>query len=245
MTPLPLTGAAAVAVSVAVLAGALAQAITGLGFALVCAPVLVVALGARPGVRLVNILAIFVNVFLLWRERSGIRLADSARLLVPAAMVTPIAAWVVHRTDPAVLSVVAGVLIAASAWALASGLRAARLRGAGGAAIAGVISAVMNTAGGVGGPAAAMYATNAGWPPASLRPTLQVYFLGLNIVTVIALGPVRPSSSVVGVLLGALVVGLVAGSWLADRLAVTSIKSAILALSFAGGLVAIGRGLLG
>jgi uncharacterized protein len=245
VTPLPLAGAAAVAVSVAVLGGALAQAITGFGFSLVCAPVLVVALGAGAGVRLVNILAIFVNVLLLWRERSGIRLADSARLLGPAAVATPVAAWVVHRTEPAVLSVVAGVLIAASAWALASGLRAARLRGAGGAAIAGVISAVMNTAGGVGGPAAAMYATNAGWPPASLRPTLQVYFLGLNVVTVIALGPVRPTTGVAGALLVALVVGLVAGSRLADRLAVTSIKWAILALSFAGGLVAIGRGLLG
>jgi uncharacterized membrane protein YfcA len=126
VNPLPLAGGAAVAVSVAVLAGALAQAITGFGFSLVCAPVLVVAIGARPGVRLVNLLAIFVNVLLLWRERSGIRLADSARLFVPAAVATPVAAFVVHRTDPAVLSVVAGVLIAASSWALASGLRAVR-----------------------------------------------------------------------------------------------------------------------
>jgi uncharacterized membrane protein YfcA len=245
VTALPLAGAAAVTVSVAVLVGAIAQAVTGFGFSLVCAPVLVVALGARPAVALVNLLAIFVNLSLLLRERSGIRLADSARLFVPAAIVTPVAAFVVHRTDPAVLSVVAGVLIAASAWALAAGLQAARLRGAGGAAIAGVVSAAMNTAGGVGGPAAAMYATNAAWPPASLRPTLQVYFLGLNVVTVIALGPVRPRTAVVAALLAALIVGLVAGSLLADRLPVRSVRWAILALSFAGGLVAVGRGLFG
>jgi uncharacterized membrane protein YfcA len=103
----------------------------------------------------------------------------------------------------------------------------------------------MNTAGGVGGPAAAMYATNAAWPPASLRPTLQVYFLGLNVVTVIALGPVRPATGIAAVLLLALVAGLVAGSLLAERLEVASIRWAILALSFAGGLVAVGRGLFG
>src|ERR1700674_1040558 len=172
VTPLPLAGAAAVTVSGVVLVGALAQAVTGFGFALVAAPVLVVALGPRPAVQLINLLAIVVNLAMLFRERSGVRLAASGRLFVPAAIVTTLAAYAVHRTDPAVLSVVAGVLIAASAWALASGLQAARLRGAGGAAIAGVVSAVMNTAGGIGGPAAAMYATNAAWPPATLRPTL-------------------------------------------------------------------------
>jgi uncharacterized protein len=234
-----------VTVSVVVLVGALAQAVTGFGFALVAAPVLVVALGPRPAVQLINLLAIVVNLALLFRERSGVRLADSVRLFVPAAIVTPLAAYAVHRTDPAVLSVVAGVLIAASAWALASGLQAARLRGAGGAAIAGVVSAVMNTAGGIGGPAAAMYATNAAWPPATLRPTLQVYFLGLNIVTVIALGPVRPSTAVAAALLVAVLVGLAAGGRVADRLPIASVRRSILALSFAGGLVAIGRGLLG
>jgi uncharacterized protein len=234
-----------VTVSVAVLAGAMAQAVTGFGFALVAAPVLVVALGARPAVQLVNLLAIVINVALLFRERSGIRLADSARLFVPAAVTTPVAAFAVHRTDPGVLSVVAGVLISASAWALAAGLQAAGLRGAGGATIAGILSAVMNTAGGVGGPAAAMYATNADWPPTSLRPTLQTYFLGLNIVTVVALGPVRPSTAVAVALLVALTVGLVAGSRLADHLPVASVRRSVLALSFAGGLIAIGRGLLG
>ena len=204
-----------------------------------------VAIGARPGVRLINLLAIFINVVLLWRERSGVRLADAARLLGPAAVATPSRAWVVHRTDPAVLSVVAGVLIAASGgrWRRAC---APLDRGARRRAIAGVHRAVMNTAGGVGGPAAAMYATNAGWPPAGLRPTLQVYFLGLNIVTVIALGPVRPHHGRGwGPARVALVVGLVAGSRLADRLARGVGQVGHPRPVFAGGLVAIGRGVLG
>jgi uncharacterized protein len=241
----PLSGAAAIVTVAAVLAGAAAQAVTGLGFSLVCAPVLVVAVGARTGVQMINLLAIAVNIVLMARERSGIRFGAAMRLLIPAAIVTPAAAFVVHRTDAAVLSVVAGLLIAAGALALAAGLQARRMRGASGGAIAGVVSAAMNTAGGVGGPAAAMYATNAGWPAASLRPTLQLYFLGLNVVTVVALGPVRPPAGVAAALVVALVGGLALGSIVADRLPARAVRRAILTLSFVGGLVAVGRGLLG
>ena len=243
VTLVPLAGAAAAAVVAAVMVGAAAQAVTGFAFSLVCAPVLVVAMGARPGVQLTNLLAIVINLSLLAREWPGVRIGDAVGLLIPAVAVTPAAAYVVHRTDAGVLSVVAGCLIAASAVALAAGVRVARLSGVGGAVIAGAISSVMNTAGGVGGPAAAMYGTNASWPPESVRPTLQLYFLGLNVVTVVALGPARVPVGVAAAILAALAGGLVIGSLLARRLPAGVVRRAILALSFLGGLVAIGRGI--
>src|SRR3954468_4420888 len=85
--------------ALAAAAGAATQAVTGFGFSLVCAPLLVVAFGPVDGIRLVNMLAIAVNGVLLTHERHGTRAADAARLLVPAAVAAPLAGWVVRRAD--------------------------------------------------------------------------------------------------------------------------------------------------
>jgi len=49
-------------VVLAVLVGALAQSVSGIGFSLVCMPFLVGALGAHEGVRLGVVLSLLVNV---------------------------------------------------------------------------------------------------------------------------------------------------------------------------------------
>ena len=55
------------AVLAAVLVGTLAQSVSGIGFALVCGPLLVAALGAQDGVRLAVLLSLVLNVVLLAR----------------------------------------------------------------------------------------------------------------------------------------------------------------------------------
>jgi uncharacterized membrane protein YfcA len=48
--------------AVAVLVGAVAQSVSGIGFVLVCGPLLVAALGAHDGVRLAVVLSLVVNL---------------------------------------------------------------------------------------------------------------------------------------------------------------------------------------
>ncbi|MDQ1374120.1 MAG: uncharacterized protein QOJ09_1458, partial [Actinomycetota bacterium] len=69
----------------AVAAGAVAQAVTGLGFSLVSAPLLIALAGPRDGVRLNLVLSVLVNVVLLVPQRTHVRRRDVVRLLVPAA----------------------------------------------------------------------------------------------------------------------------------------------------------------
>lgn len=230
---------------VAVALGAAAQAVTGLGFSLVSAPLLVAAVGAPDGVRLNVALSVLVNVAVLAGEWRRVRWRDAAHLLVPAAVATPLAGLAVRGADPSALAVAAGALVVASAAALGGGLRVERLRGRAGAVGAGALSAAMNVVAGVGGPAVAVYALNAGWPPAALRPTFGAYFLGLNLAALAVLGGPATTTGpgLAAGLVVALAVGFVAGAHLARRLDAAAARRVVLVLATGGGLAAVARGL--
>ncbi len=212
---------------------------TGIGFSLVATPFLVVASGSREGVREAILLSSVLNLAMLSGERRLVRARQAALLWVPAAVVTPAAAIVVRNTAPARLTVVAGTLTVVTAVALGAGRRVQLARGRAGALGAGLASGVMNVVAGIGGPVAALYALNAGWPPEATRATLQAYFLALNVVALASLGlPGLGVWQAVG--LGA---GWLAGTVLTRRVSQPAALWATLGLAGAGGAVAIARGL--
>lgn len=221
--------------ALAVAAGAVTQSITGLGFSLVCAPFLVALAGPRDGVRINLMLSAVINLAYLVPERQQARVGDALRLLGPAAVATPLTAWVTGRVDTEPLAVVAGVVTVAAAVALLANVRVHQPH----AVLAGGLSGVMNTVAGIGGPAVAVYAVGAGWPATVRRPTFQLYFLGLNAVGLVALGPRWPPA----LLWVSLVLGFAAGRLVVGRLQEDTARTATLAIAVAGGLVAVARGL--
>jgi uncharacterized membrane protein YfcA len=228
----------------AVALGAVAQGVTGLGFSLVCAPILIATLGPREGVRTALVLSTVLNVSLLARTHRDVLWRDGAVLLVPAVASTPFLAWASRRVDGRVLTIVAGVLTVVSAAALLSGLRWRRATGVGAGLAAGVVSAAMNVVGSIGGPALALYSVNAGWPPARARSTLQVIFLASNVVAIASLGfPVSRDVADWALLWGALGVGWVAGLRLHRFVPESAARVATLGVAAAGGLVALLRAL--
>lgn len=227
-----------------VLAGAVTNRVTGLGFSLVCSPVMVLVLGPRDGVRLLNMVSVAVtltNIVTSWR---GVRWKDWLLLLVPGIVATPLAVWAAHRLSDRVLLVGAGVVTIASALLLLSGRTLRFVRGPGGAAGAGAVSATMNVVAGLSGPSVAMYGLNAGWPPEEFRPTLQLYFLVLNAVAVASLGPVRPPGLLAVGIVAAVLAGLVVGRSIARRVPAARVRTVVLTVVVAGGVVAIVRGLV-
>ena len=245
MTTLEFSAAATLAAAAIVVVGSGAQVVTGFGFSLVVVPVLVFLVGPEHAVRLANLLAAVVNTSILVREHRAALYGTALRLLVPGALVTPLGAYVVHRTRAPVLSVVVGGVIIVCAIALATGARSTRLRGNGWLVVVGGVSALMNTASGVGGPTVAMYAVNDGWPIEMTRPTMQIFFLGLNVVALASLGPVvvRPGTGLA--LAIAVAGGLVAGRVVARRMPTAAIERSILVLAIAGGTAAVLRGIAG
>jgi len=225
----------------AVAAGALAQAVTGFGFALVCAPFLVALLGALNGIRLTLVLSAAVDLVILAPEARRVEGATGLLLALPALAVVPPAAWVARHLDTGLLAVVAGSLIVTAAAVLAAGWRVERLSGRLGALCAGAVAGVMNTVAGTGGPSMAMWAANAGWPVARARPTFQAAFLVINLAGLATLG--LPPLHLVGLPLLGLAAGAAAGAILARRLPEPAVRRAALALAAVGGAAAIARGL--
>ena len=95
---------------------------------------------------------------------------------------------VVRDVDHRPLTVIAGVVCLAGTVALASGVTFRRLEGRTATAAIGAASGAMNVTAGIGGPPIALFAVNAGWSPEMARPTMQLFFLGINAVALTTLG---------------------------------------------------------
>lgn len=226
-------------VAVAVALGTLAQAVSGIGFGLVCGPAFVVVLGQSEGVRLSLLLSAIVNVAVLARSHADVQLRRVLLLLVPAVLTTPVFAALLLAAPERPAKVIAGAAAVLGAGSLAVGLRWDRARGRAGAVLAGTLSAAMNDAAGIGGPAVALYADNAGWPISQLRSTIQVYFLVLNSVALISLGPPHLSPERVGSVAVALLIGLVLGHVAAGRISAELARRTTLIVAGTGGAVVL------
>lgn len=226
-------------VALAVAAGALAQSVSGIGFTLVSGPLLVAALGPRDGVRLSVVLSLLVNAVVLARAARRASWRDALLLAVPAVLATPVLARLLGRVPERGAEALAGGATVLGAAALSAGLRWRAAGGRVGAGVAGVASAAMNVVSGVGGPAVALYAANAGWPADAMRSTGQLYFLQLNAVALATLGPPDVGVPLVLACLAALVLGLLGGARLASRVEERTARRVTLALAGAGGVVVL------
>lgn len=221
----------AAAVLGVVVLGALAQGVTGMGFSLVAAPALIAVAGQQEGVATVVVLAAGSSLVPLARGWRNVRVGDGSRLLVPILLATPVVGWALRGLDHDVLAAMGGLGVLLGVGALAYGLRSTWLLRPVGAAVAGVVSAVLNVVGGVGGPPLGLYAANSTWTPPQTRSTLHAIFLAQNLLTAWVVGFVLPGWQ----LLVALVVGSLLGLVLAPRLSPRVTRWAILGVSAFGG----------
>ena len=228
--------------TVAVALGAVVQFATGFGFSLVSAPFLIAAYRAPTGVQLNLVLSVVVNLALLAREHRGIDFRAAGSLLVPAMVATIPVGYAVRHSHPGPLTVLAGVICLAGVGALASGRQFRRVSSRAGTVVVGAVSGGMNATASISGPPVVLFAVNAGWPLNRARPTMQVFFLGLNMVTLAALG--WPDRFPLGVVT-AFAAGVLAGALLAGRLPETFVRPATLALAGVGSVLAIVRGVTG
>lgn len=175
-----------VLVLVAVLVGSSMQRITGMGFALVSAPFLVLLLGPVDGVILVNVCGALTSAAILvrvvrqieWR-RYGILAACALLGILPGALV-------LQYVSVAWLEISIGILVVAGLTASVN-LRHVTLRDRQSfRAITGFASGFMNVTAGVGGPAVSIYAIATDWPQRSFAATLQPYFLTISIASLVA-----------------------------------------------------------
>jgi uncharacterized protein len=228
-----------------VVAGALTQRVTGIGFALVCAPLLVLIAGPFEGVLLSNLLGLTVSVVVFvthWRDtewKKGLLLA------VPALVAIPFGAYVAKNVPPAPLMVIIGLLVILALGAVVLSERARVLRGRGGAVVAGASSGFMNVTAGVGGPAIVLYAVSTAWEHRKFVATFQFYSIFTNLASIAAKGGLpQVTPAALAVSFGALAVGLAGGEILSRHVDHELARRLAIGLALAGATFTVIKGVL-
>lgn len=232
----------------AVVMGAGMQRVTGMGFALVAAPFLVLLLGPVEGVVMVNVCGAVTAGAIIFRVvrdidwKRYLLLAASALLgIIPAAVL-------IRFIPPAVLEISIGVILAVGLTlllVLKSATLPERRRYL---FTAGGLSGFMNTAAGVGGPAVSMYSIATRWQHKSFAATMQPYFftigtfsLASKAITAPASFPVLPLAMWLAVSLACLA-GLVLGDLASKRVPVRAAQVLLIILAYCGAAATIIRG---
>jgi uncharacterized membrane protein YfcA len=234
-----------VVLPVIVLLGSCVQWLTGMGFALVAVPALILLLGPSDGVVLANCAAGAISVVGLadgWRR---VRLAALVPLCAAAACTVPAGTWLTRQLPEPVLLLVMGGLVTGAVLLVMRGAQVPALRGTRGAVAAGAVGGFMNSAAGVGGPPMSLYAVNAGWTVREFVPNAMFYGVVVNAFSVASNGVPELSGGRWASVVAAMVVGGVIGRGLAGRLAEERARLLVLLLALGGGVTAAGKGVWG
>ncbi|MYS80238.1 sulfite exporter TauE/SafE family protein [Embleya scabrispora] len=226
-----------------VLLGASVQRLTGMGFALVAAPGLVLLLGPAQGVVLCNGGSGVIGAIGLAASWRRVRLGAMLPLVLAAACTVPLGAWVAARLPEPWLLAGIGAAVCVAVGLVMRGVRIPALRARKGAVVAGAASGFMNSSAGVGGPAVSLYALNAGWTAAEFVPNAQFYAVVVNAFSLAAKSPPQLSTPAWAAVVTALLAGAAVGHFLAARTPEHQAKRAVQWLALTGGATTLLKGL--
>jgi uncharacterized membrane protein YfcA len=241
-----------VVVLVAVVAGALAQRLAGLGFGLLVAPVLVVLLGPFDGVMIVNLCGAVSSLLILsrvwrhvnWRRYFGLA-ASAITGVLPGA-------WLASHAPEAPLEICIGVLLILGLLA-SQRLNRSPWQASGPVPMIslGFSSGLMNAAAGVGGPAITAYAIVTRWEQKGFGATLQPYFVTTGLSSLLTKYlfsgghlPGLEGWQWLGIL-AAMIVGIVAGDLLSGKVQPGIIRRIVVMIAYAGAVSTMVKGMLG
>ncbi len=238
-------------VLVAVLVGAVAQRIAGLGFSLLVAPFLVVLLGAHEGVVVVLVCGLVSSALIMLRVWADVDWRTLAWLGVPAAIATVPASFLALWLPPAPLAIVVSLLVLlALAISMSMQRTTVVVRGWVPTTVAGVASGATTALAGVGAPAVTAYAMLSRWPQRSFAATLQPFFVLLNIVALVVKFWIDPGQSpsfgawLWALIAALIVIGIVIGERCQRYVRDHHARTAVVVLAFTGAVTALAKGIV-
>lgn len=229
----------------AIFLGVSTQRISGVGFAQVASPFLVVLLGPFNGILVINVFGSLTALIVFFHVIKLVEFRRAILMMIPAIVAIVPGSWVALHMRSDLLSVLIGSMIVVALVASLLIREAAVLQGRSGAILAGSVSGFMNVTAGVGGPAVTAYAVATKWPQASFAATAQLYFFGIGVASLMAkrslplLDPLQWATCIVAV-----VIGILAGNFIAPRVPARVSRFAVVALAFIGAGIIIVKGLV-
>lgn len=232
-------------VAAVVLTGAVTQRVTGMGFGLVSAPLLVLVLGPFTGILLTNALGVITSLIVLTQVWRHVDLRKFA-LLAPASLIAVLpGAWVALTVPSAPLAIIVGSLTFSALLGVLLSERLRVFRGRAGAISAGALSGFMSASAGVGGPPITLYALSTKWDHRPFLATAQLYFAMTAAASLTAKGgPPSLPVTMWALVLGALLLGVLIGSKLARHISPHRARAIMVGLALAGSLTTVAKGII-
>lgn len=233
---------ATVGLLVVILAGATTQRLTGMGFALVAAPFLVLLMGAQTSVPLLQVLGILASSVVLFSTFRDVQWKKVA-MLVPPALAGMVPGWLLFKCmEPAALSVLIGSLVLVALLAMTFDKRSRIFRGTGGLVGAGALSGFMNVTASIGGPALVLYMLSTAWEHRYFVASSQVYFIAISCGSLLFHGIPHLSTGTWVLVVGAMVVGMVVGHALSKKVKPQVASRLVVMIALLGSVATIVRG---
>jgi len=172
-----LTVAAVIVVVTVAFVAAFTQSLAGFGTALIAMPILSPLLGIKVAAPLMTLVSALMQVVLLVRYRSEIRLREVWPLAVAALVGVPLGIYGLKRLDERVTLTVLGVVIIAYAAYGLCAPRLPRLASRHWAYPFGFVAGILGGAYNTDGPPVVIYGSCRGWEPAAFKCHLQGFFM--------------------------------------------------------------------
>ena len=228
------------ALSAVVLGAGFIQGATGLGFALIVAPVVGLL---EPTLMPVCVLVLLMplNAYVLWRERDALDRVGTGWITAGRVAGTGLGLWILVALSAGQLAVVVGA--ATIAAVLATGFAPAFTPGRPAFVSAGVVTGITETATGIGGPPLALVYQH--HPVAVMRASVALCLLLGELVSLATLAGVGRIGAAQLVAAAQLLPALGAGAWLSHaihrRVDARFLRTFVLVFALISGIVLIVR----
>ena len=229
----------------ALLLGSFVFSAVGFGMALAMAPILLLILEPQQVVVLANSMIVLTTVMILAQTWRHYRWRESWLFVLAGLPPVPLGVLLLSTSAPTMLrtTIVAVILVIAILSLFNVRLPGARTRG--GAVGFGFATTLLTTTLSIGGFVAGIYAIEQDWTREQMRATLAVYFLlagalGLALYAAVGLLP-KEMAYDIGVGAPAVIVGSLAGGWMARRMSLEVFRYAVLFVIIGGCLALLGR----
>ena len=195
----------------------LPQNVTGFGFALVLAPLLVLFLDPEETVIIVNILAMLSAAAIVWRLREHIAWRTAGVLFAASFAGMPLGLLVLLVVDGRVLQILIALAVLSGTLALARGLTIGA--GTGIAAAAGVAGGFLRTSTSAAGPPVILYLQGRRFPPDTFRATGSSFLMATGAVALVLYAATGRLDADIGLSVGAAIPGVALGTAVGATLA--------------------------
>lgn len=233
-------------IAVAVMAGAMAQRVSGMGFAIIVAPVLVLVVGPVDGILMVNICgAVSASIIFtqVWRD---VDWRQYFLLTVPALVALAPGVWIAVRLGGPMLQVGVGVLLLSVLTLSLFATRGERvLPTVPAAVLSGGACGFLSATAGASGPSVSIYAVVTRWDQRSFAATIQPFFATLGTIAFVSKVRSLPEGLPAYpwwlwlLIMSCTLVGLTVGGYLSQIVSVRLARISVIVLAYPGAIITV------